>query len=971
MSRTITCPLCQTAVSGDPATGAPPPLCPSCQAPLAPTTNGGSGPAWWLGGTEPSAVSTQPPGGTTPLAAAPTAPAPARDPRQRPEGSSAAATRLAPRLPVLPEPDDEPQRLRGTDAFLWSSLGLVVGVIAFALCWVPKFGLVGMILGGIALLLGLVGGYALRHGGSAMPLTSAVVGVQAALLGAYFTFAATKEQPPQPPPQQTQQPQPPPQPPQEQPPPQDLFVLAAVCGQTALTDACFVVRHPDRSRQAQELLDIVTNDKETPERRINALAALGDTARRLGEAVPDFTALLFQDANPQVRSAACGVLGHIGPQARGAYPALLHVSKNDGDANVRLSASQALDRIGRPTTADLPTLLLGLNDPRADYRAAVAQTLTWVVTPDSRSAVKPLRSALGDPDPRVKLFAAQALWLVTRQTDDVLKVFRDALNDRTDASIRSAGAHALAMVGNAAKPAAPDLRKALTDADLSVRLYAAIALWGLEHQVEPVLPVFRDALKAKDLSHRHAAVEAVARIADRLSDKEARTVVPLLIEILKSDDLDLRAQAAFALGQIGPEAADATPLLIEMARAGDQALRENAIHALGNIGPRARAAVPVLIETLEDKNPVLRGRAAVALTAMGNSARAAGDAIKKALSRTEDGGLRVFLAQALWRTTDNIRETVPILIDVAADGMEDTETRALAVSVLREMGAPARISVPALALLREEADPDLRGAIDRAVEHLGKPAKEDVPVLMDALKSNAPLPYRRAVAQALWWVAADRDDKDNAPAVAREMPALLELCKDKDPALRLIFIQTFEALGPAAKDAVPLLVKALDEKDETMRLEALAALTSIGPEARPAIPRLIEMLEAHELPRQRTAAATCLAGIGPAVKEAPEGKAALEILEKRLNDPDPNVRIQVCQALFLIDKESRKTHPVLKELLTHKEPHVRADAAGIIGLLGRRANDKETVEALTRLLKDPDDRVRRAATEALKSVDPK
>jgi hypothetical protein len=50
MSRTITCPLCQAAINSDPSTGAPPPLCPSCLAPLTPPSNGGSGPAWWLGG---------------------------------------------------------------------------------------------------------------------------------------------------------------------------------------------------------------------------------------------------------------------------------------------------------------------------------------------------------------------------------------------------------------------------------------------------------------------------------------------------------------------------------------------------------------------------------------------------------------------------------------------------------------------------------------------------------------------------------------------------------------------------------------------------------------------------------------------------------------------------------------------------------------------------------------------------------
>src|SRR5262245_2284371 len=98
MSSTITCPLCQAAVAGDPATGKAPPLCPSCQAPLGPSPNGGG--AWWLGGgPDPAAgVSAAPAAAPPPPVQAP-APAP---PHLRPAVPLAAA---AP---------------RGSDALVWA-----------------------------------------------------------------------------------------------------------------------------------------------------------------------------------------------------------------------------------------------------------------------------------------------------------------------------------------------------------------------------------------------------------------------------------------------------------------------------------------------------------------------------------------------------------------------------------------------------------------------------------------------------------------------------------------------------------------------------------------------------------------------------------------------------------------------------------------------------------------------------------
>jgi hypothetical protein len=65
-------------------------------------------------------------------------------------------------------------------------------------------------------------------------------------------------------------------------------------------------------------------------------------------------------------------------------------------------------------------------------------------------------------------------------------------------------------------------------------------------------------------------------------------------EALKSPDVNIRREAAKALGEIGPGAKDAVPELIEALR--DEDMDLITVCALGNVGPAARAAAPVIIQ---------------------------------------------------------------------------------------------------------------------------------------------------------------------------------------------------------------------------------------------------------------------------------------------------------------------------------------------------------------------------------------
>src|SRR5262249_45128152 len=86
-----------------------------------------------------------------------------------------------------------------------------------------------------------------------------------------------------------------------------------------------------------------------------------------------------------------------------------------------------------------------------------------------------LRAALADKDTDVRIAAADALWLVSKQTDEAQPVLCEALKE-ADADGRRYAGEVLGRIGAAARAATPVLARALKDEDDAVRKAAAQAL---------------------------------------------------------------------------------------------------------------------------------------------------------------------------------------------------------------------------------------------------------------------------------------------------------------------------------------------------------------------------------------------------------------------------------------------------------------------------------------------------------------
>ena len=73
--------------------------------------------------------------------------------------------------------------------------------------------------------------------------------------------------------------------------------------------------------------------------------------------------------------------------------------------------------------------------------------------------------------------------------------------------------------------------------------------------------------------------------------------------LVNDPDPDVRQAAAFALGEIGPDAAEAVPALTKALGDRDDAVRKSFIEALGSLGPEAKPAVTALAKVLlEDED---------------------------------------------------------------------------------------------------------------------------------------------------------------------------------------------------------------------------------------------------------------------------------------------------------------------------------------------------------------------------------
>jgi len=297
------------------------------------------------------------------------------------------------------------------------------------------------------------------------------------------------------------------------------------------------------------LLKALRNHQDADVRR-DAAVALGEMAD--AQAIGPLIGTL-RDPDPAVVQAAIGALVKFGADAL----APLLVALGDQDFNTRAASAWALGQISevlddkalRWRCTEL--LIASLRDDHELVREAAARALARTADP---GAMTPLRDALGDGQPVVRVAAAFALAQIGLAS--------------SDKSVR--------------KQAVGQLVLALDDSDIAVRQTAARAIGEIGAQLQngllkdSVMMRLGAALKDREPAVRSSVAGALGSIGD------ARAVRPLFSVLLSQDtENELIRRCLEAIVRIGaPAINELTTLLLDK----DRAVRDQAATVLDQLG---------------------------------------------------------------------------------------------------------------------------------------------------------------------------------------------------------------------------------------------------------------------------------------------------------------------------------------------------------------------------------------------------
>ncbi len=346
-------------------------------------------------------------------------------------------------------------------------------------------------------------------------------------------------------------------------------------------------------------LTATLKDKEPFVRGV-AATALWDVAKKK-EGLDELVRLLNDD-NPTLRRWAATTLGLRGPEARETVPALEKAIR-DPHPVVRVEAANALWTITRKEET-CRLLASMLQDGDATVRSTAAVVLGLPSGEGAVRAVPALVRALWDDDSRVRSNAAEALGRIGSKAQQALPALLAILDAKVEEDhVVSAATEAVGLLGKESKPAMTALRMKLKHPIGYVRALAALGLSRIEKDPE-AQTVARKCLSHPHVRARICAAEALWHFS---KDRQAITVLRDVLtaaeisnrEALSDAQLhetlsNVRFMAVRALGRIGPEARSAVPLLLDLLRAEDRLLRAAVAEALTRIDPEAarKAGLP-------------------------------------------------------------------------------------------------------------------------------------------------------------------------------------------------------------------------------------------------------------------------------------------------------------------------------------------------------------------------------------------
>jgi len=689
------------------------------------------------------------------------------------------------------------------------------------------------------------------------------------------------------------------------------------------------------------------------------------------EAAPALPALIkaLEDREQQVWFHSIMTLAEIGPAAPDAVPELINDLNQGGGRRRRGYTGQvwyrtayALGKIGEPA---LPALIEALGHESESVRSGAAKALTWL-GPKAEPAMPKLLGQLNDSRNLPRQYAAEALGMIGPKAVPPLL---EALG-APEAPVRQAAAEALAWMGPSARAEAGPTLLATLDKESSpdVRAECIRSLSKLQSADEAFVSLLLRALGSDEETEKHEAVSALLL----LEPPESKTV-PRLIERLQSKNAEVRRQAAYVLGRLGPSAQEAVaPLVAVVLEEPDPQPGEDPfLAALIQIGT---PAVPALLASLEKVDVAALGKEHWIITTLKEMGEPALPALMASLD-SPTISVRVGATQAIRQMGLLARRAEGPLMDHLDD--PEAPVRAGAILGLISIGAPLANLAPRFEEALKDDAPEVRRAAAVAFAEIGNKGEDHAPALV-AVLDDEDLKVQEEALRALGAIGPDAKSA---------VPKLVAKLDHSDVAIRVEATRALGRIGPDAAAAVPALIRECAEGEEALRLSALESLGRIGPAAASALPQVQSQLT-HETPAIRAAAVTALGLIQADASES------LPHLVRGLEDPDADVRHAAAEAVGRLGQAGRPATRPLVALLKNKEdwsvaldalrqveadsvpdliqaldnsePSVRLYACEALGKLGPRA--KDALPQLRNLEKDDYDFIRRQARDAVRRI---